>query len=72
MDFSKHKELQTKVKTGITYEQFKTYVGNVDGVVVGKSSTTTKYMWVSKNGGYIKGTFSNTTNMCTFITGMVK
>lgn len=72
VDFSKHKELQTRVRSGISYEDFITYIGNVEGVIVGKTSTTTKYMWVSKNGGYIKGTFSNTTKKCTFITGMVK
>lgn len=70
VDLSKSTELKAKVNAGINYEQFKAEIGNVDGIVVEKSETNTKYMWVSKKGGYIKGNFRNSDNLCTFFTGM--
>lgn len=70
VDLSKSDELKAKVKTGINYEQFKAEIGNVEGVVVEKSDLNTKYMWVSKKGGYIRGNFRNKDNVCSFFTGM--
>ena len=70
VDLSKVEDLKIKVKAGLTYDQFKAEIGDVDGVIVEKSSTSTKYMWVSKNGGYIRGSFRNSDNKCAFFTGM--
>ena len=72
VDFSKYNELKDKVKSGITYDEFKTYLGNIDGVIVEKSSYSTKYTWASENGSYINGTFSNSSNKCTLLSGVVK
>ncbi len=72
VDFSKYDELQKIVKSGITYDTFKTYVGNVDGVITEKSSISTKYTWVAKSGEYLNASFSNSTNQCRFVIGRVK
>ena len=67
-----YNELKDKVKSGITYDEFKTYLGNIEGVIVEKSSYSTKYTWASENGSYINGTFSNSSNKCTLLSGVVK
>lgn len=72
VDFSKYSELQPKVKSGITYDTFKSYIGNVDGTITEKSSVSTKYTWVAKSGEYINASFSNSTNQCRFVTGRIK
>lgn len=72
VDFSRYKELQPKIKEGITYNDFISYIGNVQGVVIEKSSTSTKYTWVSKDGSYLNGSFSNSSGKCTFASGKIK
>ena len=70
VDLSKSEELKAKVNAGINYEQFKAEIGNVEGIIVEKSEDNTRYMWVSKKGGYIRANFRNRDNICTFFTGM--
>lgn len=72
VDFSRYNELQPKIKEGISYNDFIAYIGNVEGTVIEKSSSSTKYVWVSSDGSYLNGTFSNRTNNCTFASGMIK
>lgn len=70
--FSRYEELQPKVKDGINYSEFISYIGNVNGTIIEKDEKSTKYLWVSQNGSYITGSFSNSTQKCTFISGMIK
>lgn len=72
VDFSRYSELKEKINNGITYDDFISYIGNVDGTIIEKSSYSTKYVWVSSDGGYLNGTFSNSTGKCTLATGMIK
>lgn len=72
VDFSRYSELKEKINDGITYDDFISYIGNVDGTIIEKSSYSTKYVWVSSDGGYLNGTFSNSTGKCTLATGMIK
>lgn len=69
VDLSNIDDLKTKVKSGITYDDFKAEIGGVDGTLVEKSSLSNKYVWVSKKGGNIKASFSISTNKCTYFTG---
>lgn len=69
VDLSKLNELKPKVQAGISYDNFKKEIGNVDGVLVEKSQTTRRYMWVSKKGGNVRAAFRTKDNMCTFFTG---
>ena len=70
VDLSKSEELKAKVNAGINYEQFKAEIGNVEGIIVEKPEDNTRYMWVSKKGGYIRANFRNRDNICTFFTGI--
>lgn len=72
VDFSRYDELQQKIKEGITYDDFISYIGNVQGVIIEKSSTSTRYTWVSKDGSYLNGSFSNYSGKCTFASGRMK
>lgn len=69
VDFSRYSELEPKIKEGITYQDFISYIGNVEGTVIEKSSFSTKYVWVDKDGGYLQGTFSSSSGKCTFASG---
>lgn len=69
VNFSKYEELKPKIKEGISYKYFISYIGNVEGTIIEKSSSSTKYVWVDKNGGYLQGTFSNNSGNCTFVSG---
>lgn len=71
VDFSRYTELKEQVNNGITYNDFISYIGNVDGTIIEKSSYSTKYIWVSSDGGYLKGTFSNSTKKCILASGMI-
>lgn len=71
VDFSKYDELQTKVKEGINYNDFISYIGNVKGTLIEKSSYSNKYLWVAEDGSYLKATFSSSSGDCTFVTGYV-
>ena len=72
--FSKYDEIQTALKSGssLTYDEFKSKVGGVEGTLVYISSSSNKYVWVNTKGEYLTGTFSNTTNKCTFVLGQVR
>lgn len=72
VDFSRYSELKDKINDGITYDDFILYIGNVDGTIIEKSSYSTKYVWVSSDGGYLNGIFSNSTGKCTLASGMIK
>ena len=73
VDFSKYSEIQTALKsTSLTYDEFKSKVGGVEGTLVYISSSSNKYVWVNNNGEYLTGTFSNTTNKCTFVIGQIR
>lgn len=72
VNFSRYDELKSKINDGITYDEFISYIGNEKGEIVEKSSLSTKYMWVDKDGNYLKASFSNSTNKCTVATGMIK
>lgn len=69
VDLSKFSDLKEKIGSGITYKEFKKEIGGVDGVLIEKSELSKKYIWVSKKGGYIKATFSNSDKKCTFFSG---
>ena len=72
MDFSRYDELKPKISEGITYDDFIKYIGNVDGILIEKSSYSKKYIWVAEDGrSYLNGTFSISTGKCTFISGMM-
>lgn len=73
VDFSKYDEIQSALKSSssLTYDEFKEKLGNVDGHLISISSSSNKYIWVNKNGEYLTGTFSNTTNKCTFVIGRI-
>lgn len=71
VDFSRYDELQPKIKEGITYSEFISYIGNVEGTIIEKSSISTKYVWVATDGSYLNGTFSNSSNKCTFASGRI-
>ena len=65
VDFSKYEDLKSKIKKGIKYEEFISYIGGVEGTVIEKSTSTTQYIWVDKEGSYLQATFSKRTGFCT-------
>lgn len=70
VDFSRYNELKPKISSGIKYDEFITYIGNVDGTLIEKSSFSNKYIWVNAEGGYLNGSFSQKDNQATFVSGM--
>lgn len=72
VDFSKYDELKEKINDGISYDDFKTYIGNVEGTLIEKGRTSNKYVWVAKDGSYLNASFSNSSGKCTNATGMIK
>lgn len=72
VDFSRYNELQPKIREGIAYNEFISYIGNVEGTIIEKSTTSIKYTWVSKDGSYLNGTFSKRYGNCTFASGRIK
>lgn len=72
VDFSKYDQLKTKINDGITYDEFIKYIGNVEGIIIEKNSSSTKYDWVDTDGSYLSGSFSTSSNKCTFVSGMIK
>lgn len=68
-------DLKARINDGITYEDFKKEVGGVDGTLVEKSTLSNKYVWVTKNEGYVSASFSNSGSRkgtCTFFSGFGK
>lgn len=72
IDFSKYNDIKTalKSKDSITYDDFCDKV-NGKGHLYYVSSSTNKYVWVNENGEYLTASFSNSSNKCTFVTGMI-
>lgn len=71
VDFSRWNELKPLISKGITYEDFITYIGGQEGVLVEKSSSSNKYRWVNSKGGYLAASFGATTKKCTFASGLM-
>lgn len=69
VDLSKLTEVKKKVNAGISYDDFKKEVGDVDGVLIEKSEYSRKYVWANGKGGYVKATFNYRTDRCTFMIG---
>lgn len=67
VDLSCAKELKSLVnsKDGVKYDDFVSKIGT-KGYLVEKSSSSVYYIWVNKDGGYIKGSFSTSSGKCTF------
>ena len=72
VNFSRYSDLKEKINEGITYDNFISYIGGVEGTLIEKSSYSTKYVWVSSDGSYLNGTFSSSSGKCTFASGMIK
>ncbi|MBO5530813.1 MAG: hypothetical protein J5970_05380 [Bacilli bacterium] len=72
ISFAKYDEIQSALKSGssLSYDEFCKKV-NGNGVLYSVSSYSKKYVWVNKNGEYLTGTFSTTTNKCTFVIGRI-
>lgn len=72
VDFSRYSELKPKVSEGINYNDLISYIGGVEGTIIEKSSSSTRYIWVSPDGSYFSATFSNLSGKCTFATVYIK
>ena len=72
VDFSKYDEIQTALKSGssLTYDEFCSKV-NDQGHLYKISTYSNQYVWVNKNAEYLTGTFSTSTNKCTFVIGRI-
>lgn len=72
VDFSKYSEIKAALNaSSLTYDEFIEKLGNVQGHMVEKSSTSRAYKWVGEDGRYLKATFSNSSNKCTFVSGRI-
>ena len=70
IDFSNFKEMKKLIQTGkMDYDTFKEKVGGIDGTLVQKSFYTKQYLWYNSSTKYFNATFSETTGMCTLLTG---
>jgi preprotein translocase subunit YajC len=69
-DFSKWDEIQSKLKKGdkITYDEFVSLVGGVQGVLNKVDSSSKTYHWYNSDGGYLFGIF-NESGYCTLASG---
>lgn len=72
VDFSKYDEIKTALnnKEKLTYDDIKSKF-NAEGILIEKTSFSTKYRWVNENGGYLNATFGNTTGACSMIIGRI-
>lgn len=71
LDLSKFDEMKSIISKGdMTYEKFCEMVGNVEGTLVEKSSFSNKYLWYKSSANYLNGTFSASSNKCTFVSGL--
>ncbi len=64
--------LKAKVSEGIFYNDFKEYVGGVDGVLVSKNSSTNGFVWRNPNGSVVDASFRVEDNMCNSFVGSGK
>lgn len=69
VDLHNLSNLKKKVSNGITYNEFKKQIGGVEGTLIEKSELSNKYLWVSKNGGYITAIFKKKDNKCFYFSG---
>ena len=72
VNFARYDELKEKINDGISYNEFITYIGNVEGTLIEKGRTANKYVWVDTDGSYLNASFSNSSGNCTYATGMIK
>ena len=71
VDLSNYDEIKTLLRSGkLDYSTFVKKVGNVEGVLVEKSSYSKKYLWYNSRTKYLYGTFSESSGRCTFISGL--
>lgn len=70
-DFSKWNDIKSKLnsKEGLYYDEFVKLVGNVEGVLTSKSSSSLTYHWYNKDGGYLFAYFNAKDNKCTMASG---
>lgn len=72
VDFSKYSEIKAALNaSSLTYDEFVEKLGNVQGHMVEKSSSSKIYKWVAEDGRYLRATFSNSSNKCTFVSGRI-
>lgn len=71
-DLSYSSNLKSEINSanGVKYEDMVSKFGT-NGYMVEKRSSGTSYMWVNKDGGYIKANFSNGSGKCTSFFGRV-
>lgn len=71
-DLSNSSNLKSEINSanGVKYEDMVSKFGT-NGYMVEKRSSGTSYMWVNKDGGYIKANFSNGSGKCTSFFGRV-
>ena len=71
-DFSDSSNLKSEINSanGVKYEDMVSKFGT-NGYMVEKRSSGTSYMWVNKDGGYIKANFLNGSGKCTSFFGRV-
>ena len=72
VDFSKYQEIKTAMnnKETVKYEDIKSKF-KADGVLIEKTSFSTKYRWVNSEGRYLNATFGNSTGACSMIIGRI-
>jgi len=64
--------LKAKVNDGIHYDDFKEFLGGVDGVLVEKGPVTKGYVWRSPNGSVVTAGFKLSNNICNSFVGTEK
>lgn len=71
-DLSDSSNLKSEINSanGVKYEDMVSKFGT-NGYMVEKRSSGTSYMWINKDGGYIKANFSNGSGKCTSFFGRV-
>ena len=71
-DLSDSSNLKSEINSanGVKYEDMVSKFGT-NGYMVEKRASGTSYMWVNKDGGYIKANFSNGSGKCTSFFGRV-
>ena len=71
LDLSQFDEMKSIINKGeMTLEKFNEMVGNVEGTLIEKSAYSVKYEWYKSSSDYLKGSFSTTSNKCTFVSGL--
>ena len=73
VDLSQANDMKSKINQegGLMYDEVKSMLGNVDGVLVKKDSYSNTYIWANTTGGSITAHF-NKDGKCTLFTGIIK